>query len=163
MQSSSLKALYQINTTASKASKIKWGDMDQLFANFQAGWVVYWQFNKIYIGKISNQVIDWADDQPTINEQYLVRLRVFNEKGEMHFWRNGAIVEGRYRSDTEGASAAYIDTGMKLRGGFAQRQVLESEQLVGIVTRNYIEYNTETAQAGYVDSRFVNFINMSKQ
>lgn len=155
---------YEIKDIKTKAEIVAWIDLYTISASIQEGWIVLWQHHAVFTGQIVLGKIKWlADELPVSGEKYLVRLRAFNKSKEYHFWRSGAQIKGRLRSDDlEGLVESAIDTKMVLRSVVANPLKIASTELaeaekITVTTRNYIGYHPETQQAGYVDSRFVSF------
>ena len=159
-----LEPAYQIKTLSSKAESAEWLGLEAVIQEINNGYAVLWQHHAVFLGQINDGNIEWLNmDQPIDDEEHLVRLRAFNENQEYHFWRTSEGIKGRLRKDnlTEGETEV-IDTQMVLRGVVAEPLLKENGELkkgklLAVSTRNYIGYNSQTKQAGYVDSRFVNF------
>lgn len=160
--SQALTQLYRIKKIASTASPVEWKGIEELTSHICNGYVVLWQHHAIFIGIIEVGKVHWLNDaQPVDGHNRFLRLRAFNASTEYHFWRSGADFRGRLRIDAEGDSSEIVDTKMKLRSviGKPLRKAhpdLATEDLA-VVTRNYISYDKATQQAGYVDSRFLDF------
>lgn len=108
-------------------------------------------------------------------ERHLVRLRVFDEKQELHVWRSAGKLKYRHRVDGgSGSDVHYSDHAQVLLGSrysYHDGMLTASEDRgtlfelpfldkapkgrLKLVTRNYIDFN-DLGQAGYVDCRFVN-------
>lgn len=159
----SLKPAYEIETCNSKVETIAFESFNVVLKKIVNGYAVLWQHHDVFVGKIGESTITWANDKTPESDfkKYLVRLRVFNDEMEYHFWRTGDKIKGRLRIDTEGDDVSFVDTSMNLRG-VAGEQV---QKLFGrnlsyfIKTRNYLNAGNE--QAGYVDSRFVEFVTIN--
>lgn len=147
-------------------------------------YVVAYLDYRVLIGKFENNQFLFYQDE-TFEPKFLQKLRVFNQKQEFLLWRQG---EHRFNSrlrvdelDNEnneqdivvvaeqvlwGTQSKNLATGWskltESRGTililpFDSITVDDSQKRVKIKTHHYIEYN-EIGQAGYVDSRFVEFI-----
>ena len=116
---------------------------------FDKATFVVWQHHGVFIGNLLDdtelsKLYEWTD------ESNIVRIRAFDEDKEVHLWRTSNGVIGRIRTDNKGQEEIeYVETSMKLRSEIDKNKFL--------TTRNYIGYNS-IGQAGYVDSRFVEFI-----
>jgi len=108
-------------------------------------------------------------------------MRLFDKEKELHLWRSNGVLKGRLRKDTEGQETEYVTTKQILNGtSFEDRDIgiLAKEEKcteyylpfaelknipdknkdrIAIITRNYIGYSEGIKQAGYTDSRFVDF------
>jgi hypothetical protein len=87
---------------------------------------------------------------------YILRIRIFNQQEEYHFWRSGGLLSGRLRTDatTADGDVYAIETEMVLRGVIAKQITVAGKETFFIKTRNYIA----TDGFGYNDSRFVEII-----
>lgn len=159
----SLKPAYEIKTCKSKVEAIEFKSFDAVLQNFDDGGAVLWQHHNVFVGKIGENTFNWAKDKTPESDfkKHLVRLRVFNKDREYHFWRTGNKINGRLRIDLEGEDVAYVDTSMKLRGvaGEQVQKLHGNNHSYFIKTRNYL--NSGNEQAGYVDSRFVEFVTLN--
>jgi hypothetical protein len=158
-----LEPAYQIKTLSSKAESTEWLGLGAVIQEINNGYAVLWQHHAVFTGQINDGNIQWLNsEQPVDDDKHLVRLRAFNENQEYHFWRTSDGIKGRLRRDggTE-SKADVIDTQMVLRSVVANPlkkvNVEFAEGTLAVLTRNYIGYDNDTKQAGYVDSRFVNF------
>ena len=134
--------------------------------------VAVWQRQRIVCCIFDGQAIQLAG-QGAFEEEQVLEVRIFNEKEELHLWRRGSAYEGRYVADGEGDSQSHVDCLARLwghttacDGTFAtltdKERFLEltvpcheKADYYGLVTRNYIEADEKTGQAGYCDYRFV--------
>jgi hypothetical protein len=156
-----LQPVYNVHTFKSSSTTVEWSSLEAICQSIRNGWAIFWQHHSVFTGQISNGKIQWLDGQPEPEDNHLVRLRTFNEDLEYHFWRSGQEIRGRLRSDGLGDDTEYIDTSIVLRSVVAKplKNLQEfTEAKISICTRSYIGYNSDTYQAGYVDSRFVYFI-----
>lgn len=156
-----IQPVYDVRAFNSSTTPAVWSGLESIFKSIHNGWAVLWQHHNVFTGKVTNGMVHWLEGEPELEDTHLVRLRAFNEDVEYHFWRSGQEIRGRLRSDGSGDQTEYIDTAMIVRSVVAKP--LKSQQKfalgdISICTRNYIGYNADTCQAGYVDSRFVNFI-----
>jgi hypothetical protein len=156
--------VYQINKISSEAETTNWQGLKPISTLLSNGFVVLWQHHAVFTGEIKGGVIHWLNNEsPVPDDEHLVRLRAFNQKQEYHFWRSSEGIKGRLRTDDDtGNGAEVINTQMVIRGVIAKplkkvsTEFAEAKTLA-VLTRNYIDYDPKTQQAGYVDSRFVNF------
>jgi hypothetical protein len=159
----SLKPAYKIEACNSKVETIEFQSFDEVLQEFGDGYAVLWQHHDVFIGIIVQNKINWANDKKPESDfkKHLVRLRVFNKNGEHHFWRTGDKINGRLRIDTEGDDVSYVDTSMNLRGvaGEQVQKLNGNTHSYFIKTHNYL--NSGNEQAGYVDSRFVEFVTLN--
>ena len=139
--------------------------------------IVLWQMQSIVWGKYENHKIIWADEADIFEEGW-IELRIFNETEELHLYRKGTELIGRYRSDDGQDNCEYVDSFSRFWGentetveavenGFVKIQDIERklEMIIpasvenakryGLLTRNYVTTNEVNGQAGYTDFRFV--------
>lgn len=131
---------------------------------------------KVLIGKFEDKRLYFYDDE-SFEARYIQRLRVFNEDRELLIWRSSDGLKGRLRIDGEGDDAFVVDAEQVLFGteaedlkGFTRIREKRGTELIlpisdlriddkknraFIKTRNYIGFNEDTHQAGYIDCRFV--------
>jgi hypothetical protein len=161
--SQDLKPVYQIKTLSSNAEPVEWLGLEIVAQEINNGYAVLWQHHAVFTGQIDEGTIQWLNGEHLVSgDEHIVRLRAFNEKEEYHYWRTSDGIKGRLRRDSGTESKAdVIDTQMVLRSVVANPLKKVSaefgEATIGVLTRNYIGYDNETKQAGYVDSRFVDF------
>ena len=117
-----------------------------------------------------------------MNPLYWQEIRVFHGGAELHLTRQGEKLAGRYRADEGGdTSIEYVDAISRLWGerdedqsgvpadyvrltdqgrGIAMVVPFDGAlgQWCGLVTRNYVETDRDTWQAGYTDMRFVSLV-----
>lgn len=154
---------YEIQSVRSRVTTgLKWDGYEPVWKAIGEGSVVLWQHHLVFTGVIENGTVRWLNKEaPASDEDHLVRLRAFNEILEFHFWRDRETIQGRMREDgvEHGEETAYIDTEMILRGAIAEplQEEEKDKTTFWLQSRNYIDYHTETFQAGYVDCRFVAF------
>jgi CRISPR-associated protein (TIGR03984 family) len=133
---------------------------------------------RVLIGKFENDVFALCENE-TIDAKFVQRLRVFNHDRELLIWRSKDGLKGRLRIDESGKDTDVVDAGQVLFGTkaesmsnftrltedrgteiilpFANINVDDKKKRVCVKTRNYIEYNSITHQATYIDCRFVGF------
>lgn len=152
---------------------------DQLLSSlksFTEAKAVAWYYDEIVFLRCNNNA--WFPHQPVWEK--LVRLRVFNMEKELHIWRSNGQLKGRLRVDGTGEDSRAVDARLVLNGTSLQptgdgitsserngtHYVLpypELQKEIGVnkrvllLTRNYIGY-ADNGQAGYTDSRFIDFI-----
>ncbi len=133
------------------------------------GLAVVWQMQNVLWGRVEDGQLSLSSGGP-LSPEYWQELRVFSEDAELHLTRRGGALFGRFRSDAGGEKAfEYIEATSPLWGvrdedqsgvpdGYVRLIVpcgdVNAEQY-GLVTRNYIEADEDTKQAGYTDYRFV--------
>lgn len=146
------------------------------------GLAVVWQMQDVCWGRVENgQLVIAGGGDPT--PEYWQELRLFNADAELHLTRIGDKLSGRFRSDAEGTeSVRYIDATSPLWGvrdkdqnGVPKDYVRLSDYGRGIemivpddvegtpeqyalITRNYVEADKDTKQAGYADYRFAGVV-----
>jgi CRISPR-associated protein (TIGR03984 family) len=145
-----------------------------------SGYAVCWLHYGVLIGLIRGSKIQYPEGIPDYEHQ-LVRMRIFNQHKEWHIWKSENNYHVRYREENtaEGDDAIFTDRELVLWGTQCHPlkppfQEVSERRGTGLVlpnelgkiendktrfvlkTRNYIAYN-EIGQAGYVDSRFVDF------
>ncbi|MBR5163658.1 MAG: TIGR03984 family CRISPR-associated protein [Schwartzia sp.] len=142
------------------------------------GIAVVWQMQSVLWGRAEDGRLSFSDGG-SLTPEYWQELRIFNEDAELHLTRRGGVLFGRFRSDIGGDKAfEYVETSSPLWGVRDENQNgvpdgyvrlrddgrgiemivpcgdVNAEQY-GLVTRNYIEADEDTKQAGYTDYRFV--------
>jgi len=160
------EACYKVLHVQTESNHYPYHSLDAIGTALKEGYIILWQHHAIFAGSIKNEEIKWlsAGAAPERETRHIVRLRAFNEKQEVHVWRSGSELKGRWREDNPAIHETLcpvVDTAMILRGIIAESLVGLSDEykktgFLRINTRNYIGYN-EMGQAGYVDSRFVGF------
>jgi CRISPR-associated protein (TIGR03984 family) len=158
-----------------------WPELNQLVGCFiQNGRVVAYLNYKVLIGKINGGLLEFCGNEE-FDPKYLLQLRAFDQDKELHIRRKGENrFLQRYRTDGEGEPVEAVEACQVLWGrskdyaplqtGWLRLseergvelilpwdQMLKKSSRVWLKTRNYIGYN-EAQQAGYVDSRFVEFV-----
>jgi len=142
-------------------------------------YVVAFMDNEVIFGKYKDQKFEFPKNQ-NIELKYVNRMRIFNEKEELHIWRSKSEYRGRYRNDEDGESTDIVEADQVLSGTrtvqengntvlteeMGTRFVLpgkwqadDKKQRVAIKTRHYIDY-FNGYQASYCDSRFVKFVQL---
>ena len=162
---------YQLQETKSAHRVIPWKGYEPIWKDIKEGYAVLWQHHMVFTGQITNGHIQWLNklEEPENGEEHLVRLRAFNENQEYHFWRSEQEIKGRLRQDGgEGEEMEYIDTKMIIRSVVAlplRMGIPEwaEKNDIRLLARNYVGHHPETFQIGYIDSRFVNFIQKKGQ
>lgn len=156
-----LTPVYRIQKIASTSAPASWESIADTARQLREGYIVLWQYHAIFTGVVEGGKVTWLNDEPVAGDEHLVRVRAFNEAREYYFWRSGSKMQGRLRTDAPGEGQEVVDTSMMLRGVVGQPLQKASADLaandLAVVTRNYIDYDKTTQQAGYVDSRFVKF------
>ena len=151
-------------------------EVEKWKGEFKNAKAVAWYFDAIVFYNIENG--KWSKPLRDNLEEELVRLRVFDEYKEMHIWRSNGELKGRLRTDADGNTIGYVKGNQFLNGtSFDKTETeiiakedkgtyyelpypdfknIKSDGRLVLVTRNYIGYN-DIGQAGYIDSRFVDF------
>jgi CRISPR-associated protein (TIGR03984 family) len=152
--------------------------------NIKNATVVAYLDNEVLIGSISNDMFTFPENKK-IDPRYLQNMRVFNSNKELYIWkRKRPSFNLRYREDSDERLSTkkedIIEVQQKLLGSVkrvdgewvyleenkGQRLVIPRNEIMGgikehdeiyVKTRNYIDYNYN-GQAGYVDSRFMQFV-----
>ncbi|MDA3942072.1 MAG: CRISPR-associated protein Csx19 [Bacteroidetes bacterium] len=137
----------------------------------------------------NSYVVAWLDDSLVIDTfdsvkwpdvfTKIQRVRIFNEKEELHLWRSKGLLRGRLKVDPEDNSEESIDakqllwgTTIKEEGDYLQltedrgtylkipkffEGEVDPNKRIFIQTRNYIGYTT-AHHATFIDCRFVKFV-----
>lgn len=181
MSDTTIAQAYTSKSTRSTSEPWADSNWDAIGAQIKDGLVVCWLHYELLFGRITNGAVSFPNVEALPNiDKHLVRLRAFNKDKELHLWRSGQDVKGRLRVDTEGDTTDYIETDLYLWGnpadgapeGYVHLKeergwdavvpfdgTLPKNGVLRLATRNYIGYDEETCQAGYVDSRFVSIHN----
>jgi len=155
--------VYTVSRIASQSDSVEWHGILPLVNEIQNGWAILWQVNGVFSAQIKNGKIQWLNEDPKVEEKFLVRLRIFNDQREYHFWKSNQKIKGRVRIDeveNDAENFEVVDSDMVIRG-FLFQQIRNVEELddkyIFIRTRNYVDHYPETQQATFNDSRFVKF------
>jgi CRISPR-associated protein (TIGR03984 family) len=176
-----LKTDFRSRATCEKSNVGSWQELNSLIAGFlTSGKVVAYLHYKVLIGKIEQGELAFYDKEK-FEPKHLLQLRAFNEDKELYIrHQQGGSFAVRYRIDGEGELVEAVEACQVLWGKIKQdgsltegwvrlaeqrgvemilpsEKVLLGETRVRLKTRNYIGYN-DAKQAGYVDSRFVEFV-----
>jgi CRISPR-associated protein (TIGR03984 family) len=154
----------------------KFEETIKLFTNAKA---VVWYEDKI----VFYAIVEGGWNEPLLSYKNMVRLRLFDAEKELHIWRSNGVLKGRLREDGKGDNTEFINSTIIMNGTSFKfsddNKAVESVEekgtkyklpylnelsgligkttaRLGIITRNYIDY-TANEQAGYIDSRFVDF------
>lgn len=133
---------------------------------------------KVLIGRLENSAFSFYGNE-TIDSKFIQKLRVFNDDRELLVWRSRDGLIGRLRTDGLGCDTDVVDAkqvlfGTKDKGMGDFTRLTEDrgtviilpfvgidfdgkKKRVCIKTRNYVDYNSITHQATYVDGRFLAF------
>jgi len=186
MQSKNGLTLETIKTNVIFHDKLSFKDfkdlqdkIEQLFNS--NGYIIAYLDYKVLIGEFKDKNLIFYNKE-TFEPKYLQTMRVFNENKEFYLWKiSENLFNGRLRIDNQGEekdvvnaeqilwgtmvksldnnwSRIYEERGTELIIPFDNLAIDNHKKRIKIKTRNYIDYN-ELGQAGYVDSRFVSFIN----
>lgn len=178
-----LNLLEQVLTKATIAYKVI-GNCQELITIIDDfisdGYVVVYLHYRVLIGRIEQGCLVFPDGKE-LDLMFLQQLRAFNAEKELYIRRkddgNFAL---RYRIDGEGNPADIVEACQLLWGRVRQDNstlpgwvrlseqrgvelllpyngTLAQESQVRLKTRNYIGYN-DVMQAGYIDTRFVEFV-----
>ncbi|MDZ4711297.1 MAG: CRISPR-associated protein Csx19 [bacterium] len=148
------------------------------------GFVIVYLDYKVLIRKVEKGAIVFRSDEETFEPKFVQKLRMFNDKKEIFFWRTERGWKARLRVDGEGGEMVNAveanqvlfgttgtindgfitlreDRGTEIElpfeiNNFSDDYKKDKSNRVKIKTINYIDHN-ELGQAGYVDSRFVKF------
>lgn len=147
------------------------GDVIKQYMKDSASLVV-WQRHQISWGRWDGSSLVFAN-QEALDENQILEIRVFNENEELHLYRHHGAYEGRYVCDGTGEVQSHVDTLSRLWGHKTAHDgsfvtLKDSERFLsmtvpcqekadyyGLVTRSYIDVDSDTGQAGYSDYRFV--------
>ena len=134
--------------------------------------VILWQVDQIRCGTWRNGAFHFADERP-LDAALLVELRVFDAACELRLRREDSEILGRFRQDGTGEPVEYVDSMARLMGEredqgawmtlrdrerklkLTMPALMEPCRYVRLVTRSYIGIHEKTAQAGYIDDRFL--------
>ncbi|MEQ8171937.1 MAG: CRISPR-associated protein Csx19, partial [Candidatus Eremiobacterota bacterium] len=155
------------------------GNLEQIISNkikANSLAVAYMDYT-VLIGKYENSKFLFYDSQK-LEEKYLQKLRVFNDKEELFIWRSSDGFKGRFRKDGSGKDIEAVEAFQVLFGTdvtplgtfsklfeergtevilpFTGLSVNDKKNRIFIKTRNYIG-NNRVHQATYIDARFVSF------
>lgn len=145
----------------------------------ESGFIVAYLDYGVIIRKYENGKILLKKDENAFEPKFIQKLRLFNKNKEFFIYRTEGKWKARLRDDLKGNEVSAVDANQVLFGtkaeildnGFTKlteergteiilpfkvNGVDEKKNRVKIKTRNYINFN-ELEQAGYVDSRFVEF------
>ena len=146
-----------------------------LHEKFQGNRAVFvaWQLQNIIWGTYDGKQLLLRDNVSPVLENFL-ECRIFNDMQELHLKRIGNKFRGRYVEDTDGNGNFYVDSFARLWGeksnsadGYIslldkQRKLYmeipcdeDDAKWYGLLTRNYIDSDSDTGLSGYVDYRFV--------
>ena len=165
-------------------SRVEYPEFKSPLENFlsetfrEDGFIIAYLDYKVVMGYFKNNSIILPDSE-SIEERYLQRFRLFNEKKELYLWRSNGNFRTRLRIDEEGDDTEVVDASQVLWGtrskpGGEFTELTEDRGTILIVplkdikvddkkrrlflkTRNYIGY-TPAHQATYIDCRFTGFL-----
>lgn len=170
----------------SKTETVSIGDNDKLpellpkYFDNETAYVVAYLDYRVLIGIYENSNMKFPDNE-TIDNEYIQRLRVFNENKELLIWRSSEGLKGRLRIDGDGQDTEVVEACQVLWGTRVVKNTVDFTEITEdrgttlilpikglevdnrkkrafIKTRNYVGY-TPAYQATYVDCRFVRFLN----
>jgi len=169
--------IYKLETCKSDVEFLNEEEINESINLFENAKAVVWYYDKIEFYNIESE--NWSSELKSFDE--IVRMRLFDKEKELHLWRSNDILKGRLRKDTEGAETEYVTAKQILNGtSFEDRDIGiiakeekgteyylpfakfknisdKNKDRIAIITRNYIGYSDDIKQAGYIDSRFVDF------
>lgn len=149
------------------------------------GFFVYYLTNRLLIGQyISGKFHSYGEGK--IDKEFLLKLRVFNQRREVLLWRSREKIFGRTRIDDDGEGTYAVDAYQQLwgtdyknlEGGFTKifeergtelilpfsdLKVDNKQSRIFIKTRNYVDFHPENHLATYVDCRFIGFYDHEKK
>jgi CRISPR-associated protein (TIGR03984 family) len=152
--------------------------LNNLISTDENNYFVAYLFNTVLIGNFKSVFQAYNKH---ISNDLLINLRVFNVKEEVYIWKkNENTFSWRYRKDSDGDQVYVVDVkqvlwgtsvepkehgwsrlyekrGIELIVPIEQLKVDDKKNRLKILTRHYIDYN-EIGQAGYSDTRIVDFI-----
>lgn len=139
--------------------------------------VVVWMMHGIYWGRIINKkILLLSGEEFDIN--LLLEIRIFNDAAELHLVKQGEVFIGRMIVDDvanpNSKQCEYVDAISRFWGkktSICDDSVILDDierklsmkipvsdfdsEYYGLVTRNYVDVNPITYQAGYIDYRYV--------
>ncbi len=170
-------------------SMVKYPEFKSPLENFlsenfkEEGYIVAYLVHQVVMGYYKNNTIILPYSE-TIEERYLQRLRLFNEKRELYLWRSNGDFKARLRIDEEGDDTEVVDASQVLWGTRSEQfgeftklteergttlivpvkdiEVDDRKKRLFLRTRNYIGY-TQAYQATYIDSRFMGFMSAGER
>lgn len=135
--------------------------------------VVVWLDYAVIWGRLTGGKLYLANGE-NLELKYVQEMRIFNQACELYIQNTGKEWQRRYIQDGSGEQIEYVDTTSRLWGeatgtedGFVKLcdksrkielcvpVVEEGGKYYRLRTRNYIQYDSVTGQAGYGDFRFV--------
>lgn len=140
-----------------------------------AATVICWQANKVFWAKWDGNNFVMPGDEK-LQPKLWLEIRVFNEDMELKLRNNRGQLQGRFIDERNGQAepCEYVDSLSRLWGEAAGTEdgwmmvedksrklrqqlpeIAEPARFYGLITRNYVGVNERTAQAGYVDYRYV--------
>lgn len=132
---------------------------------------------KVLFGTYKDGILYFYNNEK-IEDKFIQKIRLFNDKEELFIWRTSDGFNGRIRMDEGGLESEVVDAEQILFGTKSDDlgdftvltekrgteiilpgnyHVDENKKRVAIKTRNYVEYN-EVNQATYTDCRFISFV-----
>ncbi|MEE9373385.1 MAG: CRISPR-associated protein Csx19 [Saprospiraceae bacterium] len=134
-------------------------DIVESVKKIEKGFIVLWTYQELIVDKIEDGevgIINWE----SIDRNDIVRIRIFNENVEHHYWRSGIELKCRERIDNmdyEETQMAVVGTIKKQLQGLGEFKTIDTnKEKIGIKTYHFYEAN-KIGQVGYVDMRFVGF------
>lgn len=142
------------------------------------GFIVAWKYYEVLLGYFRQGKCVFYDSDRLIEDNFLQKLRVFNESKEIYVWRNSNNFYARIRDDSEGIETYVVDAcqviwgtqsncegeftklseerGIELYIPVKNANVDNKNKRLFIKTRNYIGF-TPNEIATYIDCRFLGF------
>jgi CRISPR-associated protein (TIGR03984 family) len=181
----------KLTTIISRAEQFNVADMNALQSrikeHFEKSYVILWLDYNVLLGlwEKGNFVFYNTD---SFDFKYIQRIRIFDQKKEIHIWRSGEEWKGRLRIDEDNGEETYLviahqllfgtkgerlnDQFIRLREHRGTELILpltnfifdtdSHQKRIFIKTHNYVKTN-KIGQATYFDCRFVAFANTSHQ
>ncbi len=167
-----IKSTTKTNITINSLDEIKDYIQEESF-------VVAYLDNEVLFGKYENGKFVFFNGR-VIDINFLKRLRVFNQREELHIWRIDGNLQARYRKDGEGEDTEVIESNQVIFGTDFEHlgdytllkeqrgtnvilpgkwEADNNKKRVAVKTRHYIEY-LNGYQASYCDSRLLDFVQL---
>lgn len=152
--------------------------LNEKLHNPQDTMLMFWQANAVYSAILQQQNLNYSQQSPYIAE-HILEIRAFNASEELYIKRTYAGFTWRYRLDTPGNTQEYLDSAARIWGELAiNKQTPQAftcykdtgrrislcipcplkSKYAELLTRSYIEYDSNTNQAYYSDYRYLGFV-----
>ncbi|MCS7003458.1 MAG: CRISPR-associated protein Csx19 [Dehalococcoidia bacterium] len=90
--------------------------LEEQAAQYKLKWLLAHADDGVIWGKIANGALTLAPNQATLRRETLQAARVFNQKGELFVWRDGAAFRARVITDGPGNEVTTFDERQYLWG-----------------------------------------------